>query len=186
MTDRLSRGLFGLHEEMWYRNLGERMRLLGDLYAASKSHADSAFVERITRVAIANFDRIGTVNLLSAIEVMGQPWMTGWRSHRTVMSDLLLRKLSDPEDINDWKYLTDAMDVITVTNEFHAEVVKQFEHFIADLIDTGQSMLDDDPEDFAQDPFAEELRDLHELAYRWDTTSSELDDLIDFLDDNAG
>jgi hypothetical protein len=53
------------------------------------------------------------------------------------------------------------------------------------MITTGQDMLDDDPEEFAEDFLADELRELHDLAGRWGFMSSELDDLIDFLDEHA-
>lgn len=185
-TAGLVRTLFGADEDAWYQELGDRMTLFARICTAANFSSDEDFIRRVSQAMISNIDRIELNELLEAVTAMGRPSMNKWRPFRTVISDMLLRDAGSPETLDGWKRLMDVMDVVVVADEFNSEAVQQFETFAEEMITVGQERFEDDPIDLAQDSYADELRELKELADRRDLFLPELDELLEQIDEIVG
>jgi hypothetical protein len=157
-----------------FHDTGRRLQLLAQLYATTDHKPSRSLPGQFARALVTEIGEVDRDELSLLASALRDMPVT-WRSRRTDIEVAIFRFLEDPEDLDDWRLLRDILDIIPTTPEYEDDLGRAFEGFVDErLAEIKERLLDENID--GND--ADALRDLEELADRWDV-STDVADLVE-------
>ncbi|MEU8387690.1 restriction endonuclease [Micromonospora sp. NPDC048843] len=145
-TSTAATGLFPLSTRyQWYERIGERLGLYINLCHQTGAVPKSPIIEAIVDGVLENAKKIGGGDLLSLAQVLRSSIPIAWRPTRTRFEYGLLKRMSEPEDLEEWSILRDIVNVVPVTSDFRRDMEDEFEEYAGELVREIVYQLEDEP-----------------------------------------
>jgi hypothetical protein len=162
-----------------YSDFGSRMEVLEAIYRRTGQVSTAEVAETFFRCFLSALAVIPGPELVSLLAVLRSVVFRAWRGRRTDIRVAVLSKLDDPDDVDGWSVLRDALDLVETTPEYREELVGRLNEFLESAIVDVKDVLDEARigDDDAELPIGE-LAELSDLAERWGIVT-EIDDLIE-------
>ncbi len=180
----IGRDLFGVSRLSPFGDIGQRFRLLKQLYSMSSREPSPTLLDEIGPSLTARIGNIRQAEVYELLSVLREGIPDRWRSKRTDIEVAALEEWGEPDDIDGWNFLRDIIDIVPTTAEYKAEKQGEVEFFIFEELDVIRDRLETDDEDY---DVADELQALSDLGDRWDLTIdiSELEELAESRREDA-
>ncbi|WP_162881473.1 ATP-binding protein [Micromonospora aurantiaca] len=129
----------------WYEIIGERLKLYLALCGLTGQTPPQQMIEDAINGVLVNVRKMRASHLLALAQTLRAAIPTNWRPTRTRFEHGLLKRMSNPRDVEEWSILRDIIDVVPVTDDFLRNMEDKFDEFAQFQIDEIVDQLQDDP-----------------------------------------
>jgi DNA polymerase III delta prime subunit len=162
-----------------FADFGRRLEVLANIYASAARRSTVNVAEKAVPQFLKSISEVPADELVRVSRVLQRPVFRDWGWRRTQINVTILRQLDDPDGIDGWSNLRDALDLIEVVPEYERELTRKFENFFEEVVANAEDIAEDARRGEDVDLPIDELNQLEDLANQWGAYSLSVSDLIE-------
>ena len=168
-----------------FDDFGRRLDTFAAICTAAGLHASPRLGDQVIPALLNAMPNVQRRELPQIVTALRSEPLSAWTLRRTEIDLAVLRRLEDADDLDSWSLLRDALDIIDTTPEYLEDMSSRFQEFAEDLVQQAEQALDDTKDDPDADlpDEVEELDELEDLAWRWETPVHGISEITDQVRD---
>jgi DNA polymerase III delta prime subunit len=148
-----------------FSDIGLRLNFLFRLYSIANRGPLPTLPRKIAPALVAGIKKMARGEVLRLLSALRGEIPALWRPWRTDVEVAVLRTWGNPDDMDDWRFLQEVLDIVPTVPEYKSDLRQKFAEFAAEQLEQIEADLEDRDNDGSDE--SDLLTELFSLGDYW-------------------